>query len=82
MKLMMGRGVSRNVAREITKTLRELKETEDLQKHYSKIGEQVRADCLEWVFKSKMARMYRWRVMAYWMEQRYSEKKQAEIYII
>lgn len=42
MKLMMGRGVSRNVAREFTKIFRGLKEVENLQKHYSKIGEKER----------------------------------------
>lgn len=34
MKLMMGKGVSRNVVREIVKTMREMDEAEDIWKHY------------------------------------------------
>lgn len=37
-KLMMGKGVSRNVVREIAKTMREMKEAEGLWRHYNRIG--------------------------------------------
>ena len=37
-KLMMGKGASRNIVREIVKTMREMKETEDLLRHYNRIG--------------------------------------------
>lgn len=73
-KLMMGRGISRNLAREITKTLQEMKEVEDQQKHCIKIGEMERGALLGGVYSAKRIRLYRWLGLASQMEERYSEK--------
>ena len=43
-KLVMGEGVSRNVVREIAKTMREMKEAEGLWRHYNRIGGKHRAE--------------------------------------
>lgn len=73
-KLMMGRGISRNMAREITKTLQELKEVEGQQKHCAKIGEIERCALLGGVYSEKRIRLYRWLGLASWMEERYRMK--------
>lgn len=43
MKLAMGEGVSRNTARDIAKTLREMRETETRIEHFVKTGEEEKA---------------------------------------
>ena len=43
MKLVMGKGVSRNTARDIAKTLREMRETETRMEHFVKTGEEEKA---------------------------------------
>ena len=75
MKLMMGKGVSRNAAREITKTLREMKETEDLQKHCVGNGEFGRAIRLCAECNCMRRRLYRLLRVASWMAKKYRTKE-------
>ena len=71
MKLMMGRGVSRNVAREFTKIFRGLKEVENLQKHYSKIGEKEQEALVSREYWGMTFRICELMRVASKMEQRY-----------
>ena len=74
-KMMMGRGVSRNVAWKVAEAMRELKKTDAQKAHYIKIGEKERADLLARVCFDQGARLYAWLERAFWMERKYREKQ-------
>lgn len=74
-KMMMGRGVSRNVARKVAEAMRELKKAQGQEMYYIGIGEKEQADLLESVCFDLGARLYVWLERAYWMEQKYREKQ-------
>lgn len=73
-KLMMGNGVSRNVVREIAKTTREMKEAEDLWRHYNRIGGEYRAVEKLCEYNTLKIRLCRWYEVAIRQQQEYAEK--------
>ena len=80
-KLMMGNGVSRNVVREIVKTIREMKEAEDLWRHYERIGRKYRAAEKLCAYNTLKIRLCRWYAVTIRQQQEYAEKKRNLQYI-
>lgn len=74
MKLAMGEGVSRNVVREIAKTTREMKEAEDLWRHYERIGKKYRAVEKLCEYNILKIRLCRWYEVSIRQQQEYAEK--------
>lgn len=81
-KLMMGTGVSRNVVREIVKTMREMKEAEDLWRHYNRSGKEVHAVEKMCEYNILKIRLCRWLEVTVRQQQEFAEKKRSEIYNI
>lgn len=73
-KLMMGKGVSRNVVREIDKTMREMKEAEDLWKHYKRIGKDLLAIEKLNEYNTLKIRLCSWYKVSMRQQQEYAEK--------
>ena len=81
-KLMMGKGVSRNVVREIVKTMREMKEAEDLWRHYKRFGKDLHAMEKMYEYNMLKIRLCRWFEVTVRQQEEYAEKKRSEIYNI
>ena len=62
MKLAMGKGVSRNTARDIAKTLREMRETETRIEHFVKTGEveKVQKEFMAYKILKIKANLHEW----------------------
>lgn len=74
MKLMMGKGISRNVAREVVKTLREKQEAEDQCKKCFENGEFGRAIRVASEIDCAKRKLYGLLLTAKKMTQRFAEK--------
>lgn len=81
-KLMMGKGVSRNVVRGIVKTMREMKEAEDLWRHYIRIGKEVHAVEKLCEYNKLKIRLCGWYEVSIRQQEEYAGKKRSEIYNI